>query len=280
MAPDAARSDRPAALTAAAQVAGPEADVVLTALRALLRIETRADAATALQVAVRRLGGEIVPARGADTSDLPVDVSLGIGEPLVVRVPRDASARQFLVAHISSLVEDAVWAASRSDRNQRDVARATIDALTKVGSRAEVGARLGRSTRGDVVCVLDLDHLKVVNDTRGHQAGDTILKRFGTLLLGSIRDDDFAGRSGGDEFVTVLSGIPIEVASERMRFLVRKWRVSGHHSNTVSVGVAMVDDRGGAAAAVAADRAMYRAKRSGRGAVEVAAPDDYPEGPS
>lgn len=255
----------------------PETHVVVSTLRALVRAESRSEAASLLQTAVTQLGGGIIPAREATGSDLPVDVSLGVGVPLVVRPPDDSAAALFLTSHIASIVEDAVSAARRSDRYQRETVRATIDILTKVSSRAEIGARLGSSVPGDVVCLLDLDNFKVLNDTRGHAAGDAALSQFGALLLASIRDDDFVGRSGGDEFVVVLRGAPMDVAYRRLRLLANKWRISGHLSTSVSVGIAAVDPRGGAVANRAADRAMYRAKRSGRGLVEMAQPDDYTE---
>ena len=251
-------------------------NVLVTTLRAFLRAESRREVATVLQATVGHLGGGVIAARKAAASDLPVDVSLGVGEPLVVRPPVDASDARFLVENLAAVVEDALSAAHRIDRYQRETLRATVDTLTKVATRAEVGTRIGLSASGDAVCMLDLDNFKVLNDTHGHAAGDAALRHFGALLLGSIRDDDFVGRTGGDEFVVVLRGIPLDVAHGRMRLLCSKWRISRHCSGTtVSAGIAVVDHRGGATAAGAADKAMYRAKGEGRGLVELAVSDDY-----
>lgn len=254
----------------------PELSVIVLALRAFLRSETRRDVATALQATIEQLGGTVIPARGAGVADLPVDVSLGVGQLMVVRPPEDESEARFLVQQLPSLVEDALTAARRSDRYERETLRATVDDLTKVATHAEVGARIGLAGPGDVVCVLDLDDFKLLNDTHGHSAGDAALRRFGSLLRETVREDDFVGRSGGDEFVVVLRSITLDVAYGRMRMLSNKWRISGgHHGGSVSVGIATVDLRGGDVAAGAADRAMYRAKRSGRGLVERTVFEDY-----
>lgn len=262
---------------ASGRTAPSDPGVLVATLRALLRARSRPEAADVLQSAIRQLGGAIVPAREAGESDLPVDVSLGVGEPLVVRPPHDESAAQFLTAHVAELLEDAAWAALRSDQHQRATMRASIDTLTRVASRAEIGPRLGLSVSGDAVCLLDLDNFKRLNDTRGHQAGDLTLQSLGALLLDHIRDVDFAGRYGGDEFAIVLRSTTAEVACGRMRVLAERWFSSGDHGTSISVGVAGIDPRGGAVAVGAADRALYRAKRSGRGRVEQAVPDDYAE---
>jgi diguanylate cyclase (GGDEF)-like protein len=121
---------------------------------------------------------------------------------------------------------------------------------------------------------MDLDGFKSVNDVRGHAAGDRALRRFGRLLRSIIRDVDFVGRYGGDEFLLVFSGIPLDIAEQRMTDLVRTWSTDGPGVG-VSIGVAQVDERGSAIATAAADRALYRAKRAGGGGVLVAVEADY-----
>lgn len=261
-----------------------ETDVIVSSLQALLRAESRAEAAAVLQETITHLGGTVVPVTESEAamatamSDLPVDVSLGVGEPRAVRLPDDPVTALFLASHLDWIIEDAQAAAHRSDRHQRETLRATTDILTQVASRTEIDAQLGLSAPGDVVCVLDLDNFKLLNDLQGHAAGDAALRLFGSLIRGSIREGDSVGRSGGDEFVVVLRAIPVDTANARMRLLASKWRISGRHSTSVSVGIAVVDPRGGTVASEAADRAMYRAKRAGRGLVEVAVLDDYMQG--
>lgn len=249
--------------------------VVLHAARALLRVDTRAEAAAVLRAAVRDLGGRVTTAGAADPGALPDDVSLGLGEPsVVVPVVRSAAAVALLRRQLPTLVEDAEAAAARCDRYQRQATRARTDALTGLAGRGEVDTRLAESTSEDVVCLMDLDGFKSLNDTLGHAAGDRALRRFGQLLGGSVREVDFVGRYGGDEFLVIFAGIPLAVAVERMGELARSWGDEAPGGG-VSIGVAQVDERGAVIATAAADRALYRAKRSGGGGVQVATTGEY-----
>lgn len=252
-----------------------EIQVIVSTLRALLRAGSRAEAAELLQGAVRQLGGDLIPAGESDHGDLPVDVSLGVGDPLVVRLPNDDSEAQFLTAHLPSIIEDALCAARRSDLSRRETLRAPTDALRQVASRAEISSRIAVAAPGDALCLLDLDNYQQLNVTEGDFAGDNALREFGVLLLGSVRRDDFVGRTGGGEFVVLLRDSTTEGACRRMRFLANKWLISGHRGTSVSIGIAAVDHRGGPVASAAADRTKGRAKGSGRGLVELAGPDDY-----
>ena len=249
--------------------------VALAATRALFRALTRDEAALVLRTAVDDLGAAVVPARIAAETALPVDISLGVGEPTVLEVEPGTAAYARMMRHLTDLVDDAHTAATRSDLSRRQERRATVDVLTGVATRAEIGLRLGRAVEGDVVCVIDLDGFKELNDTRGHAAGDDALRDFGRLLRRSIRVDDFAGRYGGDEFTLVLRAAAPGSARSRMVELLTHWQEVGDHGTTASVGVAEVDARGGAPAAKAADAALYRAKRAGRNRVEVATAEDY-----
>jgi diguanylate cyclase (GGDEF)-like protein len=252
----------------------PFADaVVLRALRALLHVESRSAAAAVLQTAVRELGGQLAPPGSA--GGLPIDVSLGQGRPAVI-VPDDDVAARRLTSLLPALVEDALVAAARCDRYQRQARRARTDALTGLAGRGEIDDRLAAAALGDVVCLLDLDDFKGLNDTRGHAAGDEALRRFASLLASSVRDHDAVGRYGGDEFLVVFVGIPVPVALERMRDLVRRW--DEELSAGVSVGLAAVDLRGARAATAAADRALYRAKADGGRAVLEAVEGDWTAG--
>jgi diguanylate cyclase (GGDEF)-like protein len=150
-----------------------------------------------------------------------------------------------------------------------------VDPVTGVAARGEIERRLLSASAGDVVCLLDLDGFKSVNDTLGHIAGDDALHLFGSLLRSTMRDADFVGRYGGDEFMVIMEAAPPGVARRRMRTLAIAWAAEDIHKSTVSVGLASVDDRGATVARSAADRALYRAKRSGRNQVAVATSDEY-----
>lgn len=91
--------------------------VVLAAVRALLHVRTREEAAQVVRTAVADLGGGIVPARLAETHPdaLGLDVSLGVGEPMQVVVPAPTVAALQLIHHLPGLVQDALTAAGRCD---------------------------------------------------------------------------------------------------------------------------------------------------------------------
>lgn len=250
--------------------------VALAAARALLRVDTREEAAAVLRAAIRDLGGRVVESDPEGRDPLSPDVSLGLGErsTAVPVDPTDALAVRRLAAELPGLVEDAQAAAARCDRHQRQAARARTDALTGLAGRGETDSRLAEAVVDDVVCLADLDEFKALNDTLGHAAGDGALRRFARLLAASVRDTDFVGRYGGDEFVVLMAGAPLAVAEQRMRALVRAW-ARDEEGSGVSIGLAVVDARGVPAATGAADRALYRAKRGGGSAVAVAVEGEY-----
>lgn len=254
--------------------------IALAATRALLRSLSREEAAFVLRTAVEDLGGVVVPARLATDDALPIDISLGVGEPSLVEAAPGSPSYDVLSRHLSELVADAHTVANRSDLGHQQERKATVDALTGAATRREIGRRLGSAEPGDAVCVLDLDGFKQLNDSRGHAAGDDALRSLGRLLRESVREDDFVGRYGGDEFVLLLRSSDPESSRHRMGLIAQRWRTRGDHGTTTSVGVAAVDHRGGALAAKAADAALYRAKRAGRDRVEVAGDDDYPHLPA
>ena len=127
------------------------------------------------------------------------------------------------------------------------------------------------------VIMLDLDHYKEYNDAYGHHAGDELLMALGELIQGQIREEDIACRYGGDEFLLIMPGAPLEAALNWAKELNRSVK-SLHTRNTslkpitISAGVAIFPDHGGAGMEVigAADAAMYRAKAEGRDRVLVA----------
>ena len=129
--------------------------------------------------------------------------------------------------------------------------------------------------------VIDIDHFKVTNDTRGHLYGDRVLVRVASLLLQSMRcKDDFAARFGGEEFVVLLPRTTREgavIVAERIRKLVEvagspALPEPGSHPrlSTVSCGVATCwpsDSNCQDDLLEAADRAVYQAKSKGRNQV-------------
>jgi diguanylate cyclase (GGDEF)-like protein len=160
---------------------------------------------------------------------------------------------------------------------------AVIDQLTGMLNRKALGARTHElSQQSQVtgepvgVIVADLDHFKRINDTRGHTAGDIVLKEVAYLLRKQLRAFDLAYRLGGEEFLILVPGSDLEHTAElaeRLRAGVAANLIGGGLSVTMSLGAgaSAQDERFDYAAVFAkADAALYRAKRSGRNRVCVA----------
>lgn len=129
------------------------------------------------------------------------------------------------------------------------------------------------------VALLDLDHFRDYNERHGHLAGDLALRSLAVLLQGFRRGSDVACRYGGEEFVLIMPGATAAQAATRLEPLRCRLAETGiHHEGrllepvTASIGVAELPQDGTHAASLldTADRAMYRAKRSGRNRICVA----------
>ena len=123
---------------------------------------------------------------------------------------------------------------------------------------------------------LDLDHFKDINDRLGHPVGDEALAGVGAALRAALRDSDFAGRNGGEEFVVLLPNTDITgavFAAEKIRAAITEIVLPGAGSIvTASVGVAVYPDHATNSERLErlADAALYVAKRTGRDRVEIA----------
>lgn len=154
----------------------------------------------------------------------------------------------------------------------------TIDALTKIPNRLAYEKRIEEELHrwrrfGQPIClaVWDVDRFKTINDTYGHRAGDRVLRAVAECFAGKVRSTDFVARYGGEEFVMILPGTQLDDAarfSERLRSAIAE---IGFHfrgtpvSITVSSGVtALRADDTTEAVFDRADKAMYRAKETGR----------------
>ncbi len=84
--------------------------------------------------------------------------------------------------------------------------RAEVDPLTGLGNRRRLDSALAKLQPGDIVIAIDLDNFKSVNDTLGHDVGDEVLRSFGKHLASSTRSSELAIRTGGEEFILILTG--------------------------------------------------------------------------
>ena len=125
--------------------------------------------------------------------------------------------------------------------------------------------------------MLDLDHFKKVNDTYGHAIGDQVLKKTGSLIRKMIRAMDLSGRFGGEEFCIALPETDLKgavVFANRLRLALSRLRISPVNGKpfrvTCSIGVWLIDESNSDVNVHLdeVDKALYRAKRSGRNRVE------------
>ena len=207
-----------------------------------------------------------------------------------------------LVAHGDPLsdehrlrVKDSVTQAAPVLANIRNLAiaqlRAATDSLTGLPNARAVQdtlkllvAQASRMIWPLGAVLLDLDHFKNVNDTFGHGVGDEVLAAVGVALQSTVRESDFVGRYGGEEFIMLLPDADRETVvkvAERVRTAIADITVLGGDSAvSASFGVAVFPEDAPDAARLLrnADRALYRAKANGRNRVEVFALDPATEG--
>lgn len=161
-----------------------------------------------------------------------------------------------------------------------DRARALTDPLTGLSNRAALFETLPqmivRGRGSAALLMLDLDRFKSVNDTWGHPAGDAVLRQVAERLRGVVRTEDLTVRLGGDEFAVLLANAADapRVAHRILASFVEPFDADGHPVVLgTSIGIAESAHHADATALVrAADDALYRVKRTGRGRVEIVDP--------
>jgi diguanylate cyclase (GGDEF)-like protein len=165
--------------------------------------------------------------------------------------------------------------------------QALVDGLTGIANRRQcedsLTAEIARAERLGTPFTLvlaDLDDFKAVNDVHGHTTGDDVLREFASVVRGTVRDSDLAGRWGGEEFLLLLPGADAvggAQLADRIRATLSERSFLGRDGEVVTVtcsfGVAQHRAGDGERALfAAADRALYRAKREGKNRVELEAP--------
>jgi diguanylate cyclase (GGDEF)-like protein len=209
------------------------------------------------------VGGEVIgsvllsrPAHPFDEADEQrIDQSVGQAAPVL------ANLRNLAIAEMRAATDGLTGLPNK---------RAATDALQRLFAQANRGkAHLA-------VLMLDLDHFKQVNDQYSHQVGDQVLANVGAVLRTALRDDDFVGRNGGEEFVVLLPDTDLPAArsiAERIRVAIAEIAVPGTGASvTVSIGVAVFPDHASTPGRLErlADAALYVAKREGRNRVQLA----------
>ena len=189
-----------------------------------------------------------------------------------------------LPAEVELLVERTQQLVLLRQKIDRLRADADLDSLTGLANRRRFRVALAREVerwrRYRVPCallMLDIDHLKQVNDMFGHPVGDSVIRQIAQTLKEVSRDNDTAARLGGEEFALLLAGVDLEravSAAERLRTVLSSKRVEGVGTVTVSIGVAGCPESATSERALysASDEALYVSKNAGRDRVSVAPP--------
>ncbi len=200
-------------------------------------------------------------------------IALGVGN-----LAREEESRSRQIEVIERLHAENSKLMTRSERAAR------TDRLTgllnrgyfeKEAHRELRKARTGNSYLSVLFC--DMDKLKRINDELGHDIGDRVLKQAGSQLKRTLRQSEFIGRYGGDEFVVVLPNQTRETAFERAEQLIDSMRVINdnlpddlHVGLSVGVATCPFDAREYTMLVKLADQAMYLAKRDGGNRVRTA----------
>ncbi len=197
------------------------------------------------------------------------------------------------IRHYVAIFSDISW---RKQAEAQIEQLAFFDPLTGLANRRLLMDRLEqavrqarREHRWGALLFVDLDRFKDINDTQGHDAGDAVLREVAQRLQASLREQDTAGRLGGDEFLVLLPAAHTQrddaalaakaVADKLMAALQAPVAVSGQPAATLtaSVGIALYGDQSaegnGLDLLKAADLAMYSVKQAGRNGVAFFDPD-------
>jgi diguanylate cyclase (GGDEF)-like protein len=165
--------------------------------------------------------------------------------------------------------------------------RAATDRLTGLPNQRAVQdtlkrmvAQASRTITPLTAVLLDLDHFKQVNDLYGHDRGDEVLAAVGVAMRNAVRDSDFVGRYGGEEFLLLLPSTDTDGAiqvAEAVRVAISAIQIPTIEQRiTASAGVATLPRDAGDSVTLfrAADRALYAAKNSGRNRVHATTPQE------
>lgn len=196
-----------------------------------------------------------------------------------VREQEVAERLQSLASRVATMEQEALGLRGHLEEQRQ---KALIDPLTSLPNLAAWGERFDQEMTAWqqdksslLVCMLDLDHFKRINDGFGHLAGDRVLKIIATVLKKRLRDTDFIARFGGEEFVLLLPATALSTGITLLDELRAAVELCPFHFKgepvTITISMGVTAFRAGERSDVAlkrADQALYRAKENGRNRIE------------
>lgn len=240
-------------------------------------------------------GLELIKKMGAAGMETPVIIITGKGDEIIATkviqagaydyLPKDQLDEKNLMKAINNSLNKLRMKKEVKSAMEKMADLSVKDVLTGLYNRRyffealdrEI-SRANRTGTGLVLCMMDIDHFKKVNDTMGHLAGDMVLSEFGKMLKDWIRQSDLPCRYGGEEFAVILSDTDVEKASgvcERFRNTLNQRTFVYNQISfriTASIGIsslALLTTKTGESLVNAADEALYQAKNEGRNRVVI-----------
>lgn len=194
---------------------------------------------------------------------------------------RDTMIKILMVVFVFSafIVGVVILSSMKNKERGRELeTKADTDLLTelynKIATERKIQDYLNTSPEGrGLLFILDIDNFKKINDTMGHAFGDTLLRTLGKEIKAEFRATDIIGRTGGDEFIVFLKNLnddaTIEHEANRLLRFFQDFKAGGDYvkySATASIGAAIYPDDASnfKDLYVAADKALYRAKKRGK----------------
>ena len=192
--------------------------------------------------------------------------------------PTDLSVEMLYLIEAKSIAMEATHTLNRRLQTARIAAeeQAFTDTLTGLRNRRAMDATLARlCATSSAFCIvhLDLDHFKAVNDTHGHAAGDHVLQETAHRMVRVVRREDTIARVGGDEFILVFEDLientfisdVVERIINEIRVPIKYGAISCRISGSAGISIRRANQNASPEGMIAAaDKALYRAKASGR----------------
>ncbi|MCW8932730.1 MAG: EAL domain-containing protein [Gammaproteobacteria bacterium] len=278
-----------------------DAVVITDTNRKILNFNNSAELITGFKKrdAIGKTVEQIIPVTGWDNEHDNHPVFEALQDDCMVRISNveliSSNNNQIKIDGSVSILRDDSYHAIGSVMLFRDISEqhkmmekihhyATYDQLTGLVNRREFEIRLNNALQSaikehkrHVLCYMDLDQFKIVNDTCGHAAGDELLRQLSSVLTNHVRERDTLSRIGGDEFGLLLENCSLNDATniaELIRQDIEDFRFSWSKKSFklgVSLGLVMINDKSTTINALlsAADQACYMAKEQGRNQVKI-----------